>query len=438
MRRLSCAALFMVTLAATIVVTRGGQAIDRDEVRLLSLSASGDPLTGGISAAGDAPSLSASGRYAAFESRHAGMDPDDPTTDPKVFLRDVKKGTLVRVDTAPDGQAADGRGYAPALDAKGRCVAFVSYASNLVAGDTNNESDVFVFDRKKAVIRRVSVSESGAQADNFAEDPAISANGKVVAWTTFASTLIGGDTNQDRDLYVAWWKKNRIVRASVSRSGGDADAGAFDATLSGNGRYAGFNSLATNLVEGDTNGFSDTFVRDLKKGVTHRISVSTAGEEGNWHSWSPALSRNGRYAAFVSLATNLVEGDTNGSWDIFVHDLRKGTTTRVSVASDGTQANDHSSTPTISLNGRYIAFESRATNLDGADQDGEWDTFVHDRKKGVTWRVSFTSQDTEIAGRVWDSTISGNGRVVAFTTDADGVVPADSNGLLDAFVRRWR
>jgi len=168
---------------------------------------------------------------------------------------------------------------------------------------------------------------------------------------------------------------------------------------------------------------------------TTRVSVDSSGIQGNDHSTNPALSSDGRYVAFRSDATNLVAGDTNGYYDVFVHDRQTGITTRVSVGSSGIQGNDSSFPPAISADGRYVAFRSDATNLVAGDTNGDYDVFVHDRQTGITTRVSVDSSGTESNSYSDDPALSSDGRYVAFKSWATNLVAGDTNERSDIFIR---
>ena len=166
-------------------------------------------------------------------------------------------------------------------------------------------------------------------------------------------------------------------------------------SISADGRYVVFESAADNLVPGDTNDHSDVFVHDRQTGETSRVSVASDGTEGNGQSDEPSISADGRYVAFASEASNLVPGDTNHNYDILLHDRQTGETVRVSVASDGTEGNGHSIEPSISSDGQYVAFTSWASNLVPGDTNDAWDVFVHDRETGETVRVSLASEGSQ-------------------------------------------
>ncbi|MDQ3991121.1 MAG: hypothetical protein M3245_02260, partial [Actinomycetota bacterium] len=190
------------------------------------------------------------------------------------------------------------------------------------------------------------------------------------------------------------------------------------------------------LVSGDTNAVSDVFVRDRQEGTTERVSMTTGGAEANAHSWDPSLSADGRHVAFRSTASNLVPADTNGAPDAFVHDRITGATERVSVSSHGAEAgaNADSNIPGLSADGRHVAFQSTASNLVPGDGNGAADVFVHDRATGITERVSVVSDGAEANASSLMPTISADGRHVAFPSMASNLVPGDANGAADVFV----
>ena len=269
-------------------------------------------------------------------------------------------GNTTRVSVASDGTQANGGSFTPSISADGRYVAFASIAVNLVSGDTNGVQDIFVHDRQTGQTTRVSVASGGAQANGPSFDPSISADGRYVAFASNASNLVSGDTNNTGDIFVHDRQTGATTRVSIGPGGTQANRGSLAPSISADGRYVAFHSDATNLVSGVTNGTTHIFVHDRQTGATTRVSVASDGTEGNSVSIKPSISADGRYVAFQSIATNLVSGDTNRNQDIFVHDRQTGQTTRVSVASDGTEGNSGSNDPSISANGRYVAFQSQA------------------------------------------------------------------------------
>ena len=211
--------------------------------------------------------------------------------------------------------------------------------------------------------------------------------GRYVAFESAESSIVEGDTNRMTDAFVYDRQAKQTIRMSVSSADAQANGGSFAPEVSRDGRVVIFESLATNLVPVDTNGQQDIFVHDRQSGKTSRVSVDSAGSQADNFSQSAHLSEDGRYVVFASMASNLVSGDTNGAIDIFVHDRQTKRTTRVSVVSGGKQANNMSVNPSISADGRFVRFESFATNLLPGIVDGAKQTFVHDRQTGQTIRV---------------------------------------------------
>ena len=307
--------------------------------------------------------------------------------------------TTTLASVSSGGAQGDLYSYAIAITAHGRYVLFSSDARNLVAGDTNGRTDAFVRDRLTGKTSRVSVSSSGAQArrssDPFGGSNAggISADGRNVVFRSDASNLVAHDTNGAEDIFVHNRRTGRTTRVNVSSSGRQADGWSGSPTISADGRYVAFVSSASSLVPGDTNGTVDVFVRDRLAGRTRRVSISSRGRQANGGCEEPSISAHGRYVAFASPASNLVTGDSNDISDVFVRDRWTGHTRRISISSRGLQSTGSptrtgSNAPSISAHGRYVAFHSDASNLVRGDTNRVFDMFVHDRMTGKTRRVS--------------------------------------------------
>ncbi len=377
-----------------------------------------------------APSLlavSADGRYVVFYSAAGNLVPGDTNNKWDVFVRDVQSGVTNRVSVASDGTEGDGLSSNASISDGGRYVAFESHATNLVEGDTNGFSDVFVHDTQTGQTIRVSVASDGTEGNSDSGFPSISADGRYVAFESRASNLVEGDANGVGDIFV------HDTQTGITNMVSGGNGQSFGASISADGRYVAFISVATDLVSGDTNTKRDVFVRDRQSGETIRVSVASDGTEANGDSFSAAISADGRYVAFWSEATNLVSDDTNGFSDIFVHDTQTGQTIRVSVASDGTEADSYSVTPFISADGRYVAFTSGATNLVPDDTNGVDDVFVHDTQTGITNRVSVASDGTEADDHSFNASISTDGKYVVFSSSAANLVPDDTNDYDDVF-----
>jgi len=386
--------------------------------------------------------MSARGTVIAFESAATGLVVEDSNDASDVFVRDVKRKTLTRVSVATGGAQADGYSGGATVSSNGSFVAFLSDATNLVADDTNGARDVFLRDAKMGVTTRVSINSAGIQGDLPSGGSgflAVSGNGGSVVYSSSASNLVPADTNATEDIFHHDVKKRLTTRVSVAADGSEANDYSFGPSPSSNGQIVAFVSGATNLVSGDRNGTSDVFVRDARRGTTRRVSVASDGSEGNGGCGIPSISSNGRYVAFVSVASNLVPGDTNGEADAFVHDVKTGLTRRVSIASDGAQGNARSAEVAISSNGRFVIFGSAASNLVAADTNGVKDVFVHDRKTGITVRANVDGAGVQSTGAVGSGLgITSNGRRALFASDAPGLVLGDSNGVRDVFFHDLR
>ncbi|MPV87021.1 hypothetical protein GCU85_09820 [Cardiobacteriales bacterium ML27] len=319
--------------------------------------------------------MSADGRYVAFQSNATNLVAGDTNGTTDVFVHDTQTGDTTRVNVDSLGTEGDRDSFSSSISADGRYVAFQSFATNLVAGDTNGNADIFVHDTQTGVTTRVSVDSVGTEADSYSQTPSISADGRYVAFTSTATNLVAGDTNGNTDIFVHDTQTGVTTRVNVDSVGTEGDNGSYNPSISADGRYVAFYSSATNLVAGDTNGVADIFVHDTQTGNTTRVSVDSVGTEGDGLSQSPSISADGRYVAFTSNATNLVAGDTNGTLDIFVHDTQTGVTTRVSVDSNDIEGDSYSTGPSISADGRYVAFESYATNLVAGDTNNAGDVF---------------------------------------------------------------
>lgn len=387
--------------------------------------------------------LSADGRYAAFDSE-AGVVTPDGNGDRDVFVHDRVTGDTVRVSVATGGAEADGpfgsRG--PSISRDGRHVVFESDATNLVPGDTNGVSDVFLHDRATGRTSRVSLSSLNGQPTTPAgASPissglaAVSADGRVVAFSSTAATLVGGDTNQLRDVFVRDTRMFVRGLVSITEHGAQITQPATGRpAVSGNGRVMAFTTDAPGVVADDLNGRADVFVHDVNDNSVSRASVADGGLEGGGGG-SPALNDDGSIVAFESSGTAFVH-DTNQRPDVFVHDRGSMRTTRVSVSSTGAEAAGTSRFPALSATGQVVAFVSDAPNLVSGDTNQRWDVFVHDRGTRRTTRVSVANGGRQAAGDPAPSppSISADGTRVAFASAAADLVRGDTNGDSDIFV----
>ncbi|MBC8414248.1 PD40 domain-containing protein [bacterium] len=326
-------------------------------------------------------------------------------------IDEVRITEIVSVDSS--GNYSNGYSGRNSISGDGQLVAFASSGSNLVEGDTNGSNDIFVHDRQSGITERVSVDSAGIETQGGgSEMPSISWDGRYVAYESRASNLVQGDVNSMQDIFVHDRQTGVTERVSVHSSGVGANGINAVPVISGDGRYVTFQSEATNLVDGDTNGVKDVFVHDRDTGITERVSVDSAGAQGDGSSQSPSISGDGRYVVFSSGAANLVSGDTNNAFDVFIHDLQTGITERVST---GFYAS-------ISYDGRYVAFIN-------AKQ-----VYVYDRQTGAAEHVSVDYSGIQGNGRsIWTS-ISGDGRYVAFYSEATNLIFGDVNGWGNIYV----
>ncbi len=384
----------------------------------------------------NSPSISADGRFVAFESFAENLVANDTNHISDVFVRDRVTNKTRRISISSNGEQSNGPvgSATPAISADGRYVAFVSLANNLVIKETNGQQDIFVRDLLTNQTTRVSVNNAGIQSAVFGSDsPAISGDGRFVAFRSFAENLVANDTNGQGDIFVRDRLTNRTSRVSIGTTGIQGNAYCEHPDISSTGRYVVFASASDNLVLEDTNGVSDIFVRDRVTAQTLRVSVNSDGEESNNHSFSPTISADGRFIAFHYSASNLVVNDTNNAEDIFIHDRLTSQTTRVSENTTGLEGNGDSRYPVISADERYVVFQSGATNLIPKDLNGKFDIFVHDRVNGQTSRLAMSNVSTTPESAPFD--INADSRFVAFASEAVHLVVGDTNKVTDIFVR---
>ena len=325
-----------------------------------------------------------------------------------------------------------------ALSADGRVVVFASHASNLVPGDTNGKRDIFRFDRLSNEMTRLSLTSTGRQADGDSFWPEVCGDGSVVTFTSFAG-LDPRDTNGALDAYLVDVATGQLSWVGGAASDEPPNAATTVPRISADGRFVAYQSWASNLVPGDTNGTQDVFVYDRLGGRTERVSLASDGSEGDNQSTSASLSANGRFVAFGSSATNLIPGgDLNGTAsDVFVRDRATGRTWLASVDHLGFQrAEGRSLYPVISGDGRRVVFHSTAGLVPGnpAGKQKDADVFVFDADKGHSRIASVNSGGALADGISFEPAISLDGRWVAYRSRATNLVPGDTNALDDVFL----
>lgn len=383
----------------------------------------------------DSPSINANGRWVAFASAATTLVAGDANGLSDVFVRDRTSVSTERVSVGIGGVEGNGVSWDPFLSADGRYVAFTSAADNLVGGDVNAAEDVFLHDRFLGTTLRVCLNSIGLAANGASSSASLSGDGRMVAFDSVADNLVLGDANLLRDVFVRDRTSGTTVRVSVNSAGGEANGASSRPSISADGRFVAFESDADNLVLNDVNGLRDVFVHDLLTGTTILVSGGLSGAPSNGASEHASLAASGRFVAFESVADNLLPADANGCTDVFVRDTLSGVTTRASVDSSGLEGDAASRNPFIAAGGRYVTFDSEATNLVLGDVNGVTDVFCRDRLRGATTRASLTTGGLEGNGASTEPVISSDCRYVAFASVADGLVAGDINGVGDVFVR---
>jgi Tol biopolymer transport system component len=405
-------------MLAQIAVALLAAAPQQLQTKMVSVSSTGAPATSdcGVS------SISADGRFVAFWSYADDLVVGDTNGTLDVFVIDRATGVPEIADVDSNGVQANGGSAGGMLSADGRYVAFGSAASNLVPNDGNNFDDIFVRDRVGGRTWRLSVDSHGAEANLPSYPGGFTPDGRYLAFTSSASNLVAGDTNGAADAFVHDLWTGTTERVSVSSSGIEGDRASDGAPeISDDGRFVGFSSQATNLAGFDGNKASDAFVRDRWTGTTIRTSVSVTGGDPNRESFG-GVTRDGHFAVVASNASNLVAGDTNQSTDIFLRDLKLAKTVRVSVGTNGTEANGPSYSADVTADGSVVVFTSQATNLFPGDTNGVDDLFMRDLRTGTTTRIVLPPISVSFMGA--GTTLTPDGSVVAFNGyDNPGAAP---------------
>jgi Tol biopolymer transport system component len=387
-------------------------------------------------------------------------------------------GSTERVSVTSSGAQSNGPSTSPALSAGGRFVAFVSEANNLVRGDTNHLPDIFVHDRLSHTTERVNISKDGRQANGETFEPSISGDGRFVAFYSLATNLVSGDTNGSPDVFVHD-RQNRVTkRISVSSDG--IPGNGTSAAISSNGRFVVFSSSAS-MVPGDMNQTPDIYIHDLQTGSTER--VSSAGDPEPYPNpyndpWNPIVSPDGHFVVFSSafwpIAGLVVRDRLAGilvpvqptcpqelNWDcswlraksitadgryvafyneigglgVYIYDRMARITENLAVTLDGTWEFNKSGFVSGSSDMRFVAFHSWSSSLVFGDTNNHTDVFVRDRLTRKTALVSLSDSGNQGNGDSTSPSISANGRYVAFVSDADDLVSSDTNQEPDIFFR---
>src|SRR5919109_3438436 len=397
----------------------------------ISISSGGE----GANTQSDMPAISGDGRFVAFVSLADNLVPEDTNGFADTFVHDRLTNITERVSVSSRERQGNehsgliGVAAYPAISADGRFVAFVSQADNLVSKDNNGNADVFVRDRLLGTTERVTINSAGEEADIGGEGPAISADGRFVAFQSAAQNLVpGGNPFLFVDqVYVHDRATGTTEIISVNDAGEPGNSLNVQPEISADGRFVVFSSFADNLVPGLQSGLQ-VYLRDRAAGTIERITENAAGEPGDGSSVDPSVSLDGRFVAFQTNAGNLI-GDGNHESHILVKDRMTGTFERVSATSTGEPADLLSEHPDITPDGRFVTFFSLATNLVPGDTNNRRDIFVRDRQTGTVVRVSVSTAGVEGNSESQWPSISDDGLVTAFQSSADNLVPGANGGI---------
>ena len=383
------------------------------------------------------PSISRDGQRIAFQTS-AALLPTDTNGHTDIYVYDRSVDQLILASTSTAGSLGNGTSFDAALSGDGRWVAFATHATNFVGFDLNGESDVMLKDLLTGALTRVSSSPGSLFAGSGeSRKPTVSYDGRYVAFHTTSNQYSPQDTNATLDVYVRDFQNDSFQLVSRGLAGAASNSSASSASISDDGRFIAFQSTATNLVAGDTNGECDVFVRDMWGGLgTMLVSRVPLGALGNNESWEPSISANGRYVVFTTRATNFVFGDTNGSPDVYLVDRSLNVIRHVSSAVGGGFGGFGGSfEPSVSGDGRFVAFTSSTPNLASVGSTFQ-SSYVRDMTRGETYYVSSASGPAVGGdGTSLRPCLNADGSLVAFHSSAANLVPGDTNDRTDVFVR---
>lgn len=441
---------------------------------------------------GSRPSLNYDGRYISFQSNSDSIAPGDNNGASDIFVRDVQTGVSYIVSTSSQSQLGSGSSFDAQLSDNGESIVFASSAENLVSSDTNQQTDIFIKHLLTGTIEIVSTDSSGNASDGWSESPSVSADGRFVAFKSFAKNLSPADTQNFSDVYLKDMQTGSLKLVSSNSNGIVGDYFSSSPMISSNGRYVVFASGAGNLADNDFNSSTDIFVKDIQTGSVSRVSsaqslyvgsdsvpsITAAGNfvafgtaeslvaidrrgndtyrrnmltgsyaiatqidplatnaTGNGDSYIGSLSGDGSVVAFDTFATNLGSKAVGIEGQVYARIQGVATGQLISENAMGIPAIGNSRNPSVSGNGVWISFESNAYNLISNDNNGQYDIYVKNRNTGSIERVSTTNDGAESSGYSFDSSISGDGRFVAFISTATEFDSADQNGTQDVYVK---
>jgi Ca2+-binding RTX toxin-like protein len=379
--------------------------------------------------------FSADGKKLLFISKATNLVSGDSNAAFDVFIKDLTTGAVTRLSTSSSGVQGNGDSFNALFSPDGSKVLFESSSSNLVTGDNNGKSDIFIKNIQTGVVTSVSSTNLGVQGNADSFNAHYSADGSKVVFSSFATNLVSVDSNGFEDIFVKDLASGVVTLVSSSSTGMQANAYSDTAVFTPDGTKVAFESAASNLVAGDTNGITDIFIKDLSSGAVTRLSTSSDGSQADGDSYGQVFSPDGSKMLFISSASNLVAGDSNGIYDIFIKDLITGVVTRVSTDSSGLQANGESTYASFTPDGSKVIFQSLASNLVAGDTNAHYDVFIKDLTTGSLTRISTDTLGAEGNGNSYPGAVSPDGTKVVIESGASNLVSGDTNGTDDVFIK---
>ncbi|OCQ99171.1 hypothetical protein BCD67_08345 [Oscillatoriales cyanobacterium USR001] len=362
------------------------------------------------------PDISSNGRYVTFSSDANNLTNGDTNNEPDIYLRDTVNGTTTLISVT-NSNVASGISWDSSISEDGQNIAFVSAANNIIPQDNNTIPDIFLRNSLNNKTTLISTGLGGTTASSFSFSPVVAGNGRYVIFGSNANNLVAGDNNNQIDIFLRDTLNNTTKIVSLAADNNQGNNASFSPAISANGQYAAFLSKANNLVPGDNNNEQDIFFRDILNSVTSLVSVATGNTTpGNAAARAFSMSSDGRYIVFGSESSNLVPGDNNGQQDIFLRDTSNSTTRLISISTGGTLGNNASENPSISNDGRYIVFKSAANNLVAGDNNNQADIFLRDTLSSTTTLLPLGSSNA--TGAPLSFSISGDGKYVVFTNSS--------------------
>ncbi|MFV2064756.1 MAG: TolB family protein [Chloroflexota bacterium] len=384
--------------------------------------------------------ISGTGQFVAFDSRATNLIRGDDNNSSDVFIRDSKTGKTRLVSKSFVAGVASGKSSRPSISVSGRYIAFQSDASDLTRRDANDKVDVFVWDRKRNGSELISRNKDGAQGDDHSFNPAISANGRWVAFESSATNLVGEDNKGNRQIYLFDRSTHDMILVSRNGRGRAGNSDSRNPAITAKGHYVVYESAATNLTSKDSKGYTQVYKFDRVTMRTTLVSRNNKGKAGNNDSNDPAISTDDARVVFNSLATNFAK-DTNGVADVYMRDRKAKRTRRVSLNWRGKQLNGGSqqvnTNPDISANGKWVAFESAATNATKRSTfSGAYEQlYARNLQTGLVKLISRRGPIANASSN--EPTFSDDGAFAAFTSQGTNLIAGgDVNGDDEDVFRR--